>query len=210
MASKATDGKSPAPRDVGTKRPVGRPRRVIDLDQVADVAAQLYARHGYDAVSIESVAERLGVSRATLYRTIRSMDELHTVLFERSARNVELEAHALLERHKDSREALIALITFQIEASIRMREYVGVYFGWGLPADAFERWRQWATEYERLWSTAVERAAADGHLKVDDPMVATRLILGMVNWVSRWYRAEGPCTSESIAAEAIRLVLPKA
>lgn len=212
MATKATDGNipanSPAPRDAEKKRRVGRPRRVIALDQVADVAAQMYAQLGYDAVSIEAVAEQLGVSRATLYRTVRSMDELHTILFERSAQNVEIAARELLELHHDSREALVALITFQIDASIRMREYVGVYFGWGLPPDAFERWRQWAGAYERLWSTAVERAAADGHIDVDDPLVATRLMLGMVNWVSRWYRADGPHTAESIAAEAIRLVLP--
>lgn len=209
MAATSTEGEGPNAPGV-EKRPVGRPRRIIDLDQVAEVAAQLYADDGYDAVSIEAVAERLGVSRATLYRTVRSMDDLHAILFERSAQNVETEARELLALHEDSREALVALITFQVGASIRMREYVGVYFGWGLPQEAFDRWRQWASEYERLWSTAVERAAKDGHLVVDDPLVATRLILGMVNWVSRWYRPGGQHTGESIAAEAVRLILPEA
>lgn len=209
MKARQTAGTSQgdAERDVTGKRPVGRPRRVIDLDQVADVAARLYAEQGYDAVSIESVAEQLGVSRATLYRTVRSMDELHTILFERSAHNVEVDARALLDQHEDSREALIALIRFQVDASIRMREYIGVYFGWGLPPDAFDRWRHWASKYERLWATAVERAAQDGHLRVEDPSVANRLILGMVNWVSRWYRADGSYSAESIANEVIGLLL---
>ncbi|MGV9865886.1 TetR/AcrR family transcriptional regulator [Rhodococcus sp. USK10] len=191
----------------GGKRPVGRPRRVIDLDVVADVAAKLYAEKGYDAVSIESVAEELGLSRATLYRTVRSMDDLHTLLFERSARNVEVEARKLMRKIKDPREALIALIEFQVDASIRMREYAGVYFGIGLPAETYERWRKWASGYERLWTRTVERAIEGGHLRADDPLVATRLILGMVNWVSRWYSSREKYTSESIAQEAVRLIV---
>lgn len=189
------------------KRPVGRPRRAIDLDVVADVAAKLYAEKGYDAVSIESVAEELGLSRATLYRTVRSMDDLHTLLFERSARNVEVEARRLLRRITDSREALVALITFQVDASVRMREYAGVYFGIGLPAETYERWRKWASGYERLWTRTVARAIEDGHLRADDPVVATRLILGMVNWVSRWYSSREKYTSESIAQEAVRMIV---
>ncbi|UIX31976.1 TetR/AcrR family transcriptional regulator [Streptomyces sp. GQFP] len=190
-----------------SKRPVGRPRREIDLERVADVAARLYAEKGYDAVSIESVAEELGVSRATLYRTVRTMDDLHTLLFERSTRNVEVGARRLLREHKDSREALIALIAYQVDASIRMRQYVGVYFGWGLPAETYERWRHWAAGYESLWAKTVARAVEDGHLHAQDPLVATRLILGMVNWVSRWYRSSGTDTADSIALEVIRLVL---
>lgn len=207
MTSEASGSSHEEAVKPSAKRPVGRPRRIIDPSEVADATALLYHEAGYDGVSIEAVADKLGVSRATLYRTVGSMEGLHTLLFEHSVRNVEAEARALLKQRTDSRDALVDLIRFQVGASIKMRQYIGVYFGWGIPSDAYARWRQWAARYERLWSGAVQRAIDDGHLPAGDTLITTRLILGMVNWVSRWYRPSSGYSGDQIADIAVNLVL---
>lgn len=209
MLSSAAESTT-APAAPAGKRPVGRPKLTIDAEKVAAAAMKLYDEHGLDAVSIESVAEGLGVSRATLYRTIRSLDELHAILLDRVIRNVEHDARALLEEHKDAKEALIALLRFQVHASVRMRNYVNVYFGWGLSPETYAHWRDWANGYEALWSEVVGNAVKQGYLESDDIRVTTRLILGMVNWVSRWYRGKGSDNPDHIAEAAVRLVFPPA
>jgi AcrR family transcriptional regulator len=158
-------------------------------------------------VSIETVAEGLGVSRATLYRTVRSLDELNGIILDRVVNDVERDARAMLSQHDDPRAALEALIRFQIDASIRMRNYVGVYYGWGLSKDSYKHWRKWAAGYETLWTSVVDAAIRAGHLRGDDALLTTRLILGMVNWVSRWYRTSGSYDSEQIGNAAVALVL---
>ena len=45
-----------------------------------------------------------------------------------------------------------------------------------------------------------------GFLDKTDPVVATRLILGMIIWVSRWYRPSEKVTAEQIADSAIALL----
>jgi hypothetical protein len=45
-----------------------------------------------------------------------------------------------------------------------------------------------------------------GYLDEGNPTVTARLILGMIIWVSRWYRPREKITPEEIADTAIHLV----
>ncbi len=190
-----------------TPRARGRPRLDIDRDAVADAVAELFAEGGYDAVSIVETAEKLGVSRATLYRTVPTKEDLLGILFERSTREITKQVKAVIAGTGDSREQLVSLIELQADAAVRMRAYLPVFFGGGnLPQDVFARWHTWSRQYEKLWLRVVTANMADGNLERDDPVVTTRLILGMIIWVSRWYRPSESITAGQIAEAAIALI----
>jgi AcrR family transcriptional regulator len=185
----------------------GRPRLEIDRDAVADAVAELFAEGGIEAVSIADTAEKLSVSRATLYRTVPTKEDLLGILFERSTRELTERAEAALDALSDPGAQLEALITLQADAAIQMRSYMPVFFGGGgLPPDVFMRWRKWSRQYERQWAGVVEACMDAGYLDKADPLVATRLILGMIIWVSRWYRPAEKITAEQIADSAITLL----
>jgi AcrR family transcriptional regulator len=189
------------------RRPRGRPRREIDLKAVVDAAAQLFNEKGYDAVSIEAVAERLTVSRATLYRTVPTKEELLGMVLERSTADVRQLALDALARAADPQEALFGLIRMQVDAAIRLRDYLSVFFGGaGLPPDIYARWRVWAREYETLWVRAVGQAMDTGVLEVGDPKLTARLLLGMILWISRWYHPSQNLTADDITDAAIKLI----
>jgi AcrR family transcriptional regulator len=191
----------------------GRPRLEIDRDAVADAVAELFAEGGIEAVSIADTAEKLSVSRATLYRTVPTKEELLGILFERSTRELTERTDAALAATSEPADQLVALIRLQAEAAIQMRSYMPVFFGGGgLPPDVFMRWRKWSRQFEKRWSGVVSACMDAGCIDKNDPVVATRLILGMVIWVSRWYRPSEKITADEIADSAItllRLKLPK-
>ena len=58
------------------ERPRGRPRSVIVDQAIRDAAVELFAESGFEGVSVEDVAERAGVSRATIYRRYPSKVDL--------------------------------------------------------------------------------------------------------------------------------------
>ncbi|MBB3600665.1 AcrR family transcriptional regulator [Mycolicibacterium sp. BK556] len=192
----------------------GRPRLEIDRDAVADAVAELFSEGGIEAVSIADTAEKLSVSRATLYRTVPTKEELLGILFERSTRELTERTDAVLASTSEPDQQLVELIRLQAEAAIQMRSYMPVFFGGGgLPPDVFMRWRKWSRQFEKRWSTVVAACMDKGCLDKNDPVVATRLILGMIIWVSRWYRPSEKITADQIADSAItllRLKLPKA
>jgi AcrR family transcriptional regulator len=192
-------------------RPRGRPRSEIDLDVVADVVAGLFVEGGMDAVSIGGAAQRLDVSRATLYRTVPNKKDLVGILFERSAAQLTELASAVVEADITTRDKLIRLIELQVEAAVRMRGYMPVFFGGGgLPADVFDRWHSWSRDYEAIWTRCVEQAMDEGALERTHGVAATRLILGMCLWVSRWYRPNEATDTAGIARAATRLLFPDA
>ncbi len=196
----------PAGGDGPRKR--GRPRRDIDPDAVADAVATLFAEGGAEAVSIVDAAEKLNVSRATLYRSVPTREHLMGVLFERSTRELTEQAKAVLAEDKSPREHLEQLIRLQVDAAIRMRQYLPVFFGGGeLPKDVFSRWHEFSQHFESLWVDVVAAAMRDGQLAADDPVITARLLLGQCNWVSRWYRDDDRYTSRAIADAAINLLL---
>jgi AcrR family transcriptional regulator len=190
-----------------TSRPRGRPRKEIDLKAVAEAVAVLFAEGGYDAVSIEAVAERLAISRATLYRTVPTKEELLGILFEQSTSELYGGARRLIASTSDPADALFGLIRLHVTAAIDMRHYLTVFFGGAdLPPEVYFRWRRWSHDYEKLWVKVVRQAMKAGVIASAKPQLTTRLLLGMVIWVSRWYRPSEGLTADEIAEEVMRLV----
>jgi AcrR family transcriptional regulator len=193
--------------ETGIKRPRGRPRLEINLEAVADAVGELFASGGYEAVSIGSTAEKLNVSRATLYRTVPTKEDLLGVLFERGTGELTEHAREIILRERRPHPQMLALVRLQVDAAIRMRRYMSVFFGGaGLPPDVFERWHSWSRQYEALWVASIKKAMKAGVLETADPVVTTRLVLGMCIWVSRWYRPNEGYGNDEIAEAAIRLL----
>ncbi len=188
-------------------RPRGRPRLDIDPDAVADAVAELFAEGGLEAVSILDTAEKLSVSRATLYRTVPTKEHLIGILFERSTGELTRNARASVKEIDDPAERLLNLVRLQVDAAIRMRRYMPVFFGGGdLPPDVYERWHKWSREYEKIWVAVVKDNMEAGALASADPVITARLLLGSCIWVSRWYRPKDKYSPEEITEVALNLV----
>lgn len=178
------------------------------MEEVARVAAQLFSEGGYGAVSIEAVAERLSVSRATLYRTVPTKEDLLGSVLERYTTDLGDRARKAIDAEDDPRAMLENLLRIQVDAAIRTKEFFTVVAGGtGVQSDSYRRWQKWSHEYESIWEDAVARAIDAGVLAQGDPVVTTRLLLGMAIWVSRWYRDSEGRTAEEIADVAVRLIL---
>jgi hypothetical protein len=114
---------------------------------------------------------------------------------------------AIKEDGRTARERLDALIRVQIGAAIRTRDYLFVFFGreW-LEDDVYEDWREFTHGFEKdIWERVVADAIAEGSLPARDPKTATRLMIGMLVWICRWYRP-GKTDVAELQAEAIRLL----
>ena len=192
----------PAPR----KR--GRPPRTIEPDAVVDAVERLFAAGGLDAVTIERTAAELGVSRATLYRSVPSKADLLGLHFVRMTQELDRAARqATSARGATPRERLIGLIRVQIEAAVKMRDYFFVYFdGSQLPEAVYRDWRRWADDYEKVWIKTVGNAIKAGDLSPGDTLLTTRLILGMTIWVANWFRTREGVTEADVEGRTVELL----
>jgi AcrR family transcriptional regulator len=197
-----SDVSPPVPR----KR--GRPPRAIETGAVIEAVDRLFAEGGIDAVTIERTATELGVSRATLYRTVPSKAHLLGIHFEWMRQDLDEAARAAISAPGATpRNRLVGLIRVQIDAAVRMRDYFFVYFdGTQLPEGVYQHWRRWADDYERVWIDTVAKAIRAGVLPRGDPLLTTRLILGQTIWVANWFRPKEGFTPTQIQDRALQVL----
>lgn len=77
MSAQAADtgaDASPVPRPVG--RPPGRPRNAVADTAILDAALDELAERGFGGMSIESIAQRAGVAKTTVYRRWATREDL--------------------------------------------------------------------------------------------------------------------------------------
>jgi AcrR family transcriptional regulator len=145
------------------------------LDAYLDAAARCLARHGVTRTTVPDVAREMGVSRATVYRQVGTMDRLGALLF---AREVHRLLH-LLPPHVTGLggvDAVVRMATLVVEAArdhpvLRKvladePEVAGSYLTLGLPA-VVERVRPVLVPLLRTGAAAGELADVDADVLAD-------------------------------------------
>jgi len=64
------------PASVPPGRPPGRPRSAVADEAIREAAVELFAERGFEGLSVDDVATRAGVSKATIYRRYPSKVDL--------------------------------------------------------------------------------------------------------------------------------------
>ncbi|MGB3480591.1 MAG: mycofactocin system transcriptional regulator [Mycobacterium sp.] len=100
-------------------------KRSTTRDHIADVAIDLFCTHGFDAVSVDDVAQAAGIARRTLFRYYASKSAIPWGDFDVHLAQLR-ELFAAIDPDVPVREALrsglLAFNTFDEEEAIRHRE----------------------------------------------------------------------------------------
>jgi AcrR family transcriptional regulator len=81
--------KAPTTDERGPPRPPGRPRDPQADRAILDAAIELFVKQGYEAMSMEGIADRAGVGKTTIYRRWPSKEELVVDAIEELIMDVE-------------------------------------------------------------------------------------------------------------------------
>ncbi len=176
----------------------GRPG--YDLDSLLAFVVQVFNERGYDGTSMEDLSARLGISKSAIYHHVsgkeellrlsvdRALDALFAVLDEPAARQgraVDRLEHVV----RGSCEVLVKELPF-VTLLLRVRGNTGA------ERDALARRR----EFDRIVSDLVRLGAEEGDLRADvDPALAARLLFGMVNSLTEWYRPDRGLAAADLA-----------
>ncbi len=165
-------------------------------------AAEIFERKGVSGTSMEDIAQAAGIKREGVYYYFKSRgDILLEVILPQSKslhRNLERicrssmspveKLHGAIENHLD------AFNPAYLEMSVALRE---THF---TTNDEKQREiRQLWDSYSNLWTGLVAEGQEKGTFKPDlDPKMVAFGLLGMCNWVSRWYDPSKNTTIEEI------------
>lgn len=180
------------------------PNRAPREQQIIDAAAVVFHEKGYDASTIQDIADAVGILKGSLYYYIDSKEDL---LFE-----VLRDAHHDSMRHLahwqqvdgDVLLRLRAFIEGHVRANILNHIKAGVFFH-DFRSLSPERQRAIIHDrdaYDAYARDLIRQGQADGLIAPEvDAKMAALALMGMMNWVYQWYRPddEGGSTPEEVA-----------
>jgi TetR/AcrR family transcriptional regulator, cholesterol catabolism regulator len=210
MAADA-EGPGSATSGIGQRRAAalaeGSPAYRAKRREVIHAAATVFAEKGFEAATLNDVAELVGTDRATLYYYFRGKDELlHEAVRTGTAANLtEVERILKLDEPPDEKLRLIVeRLLFSYEEDY---PYMYVYIQEHMRKVASED-DSWAKEMTRLTRRfesvslqLIKQAVAEGRFREDvRPELAANALFGMINWTHRWFRPGKRLSSEELSA----------
>ena len=177
----------------------GRPG--YDRETLINKATEVFVSRGYDGMSMDTVARELGITKSAIYHHVKSKEELLRLAINRGtdalASAVESESHrqdlSALERLRHAvHSSVLILIEYHHSVTLLLR----VRGNSAVERDALEQRRQIDMKIRALVTAAIE----EGGIRADfPPGLVTRLLFGMVNSITEWYRPGYPVAPETIA-----------
>ena len=190
-------------------RPLDRGQvRAIKRDAVLRAAAQLFNEFGYHETSLAMVAERLQVTKPTLYYYIQNKEE---ILFECVRLGLELLRSAIADATASGGTALDQLKAAMHEyALIVTRDFGMCLIRVGedpLAPESRKKLRRLKAELDHEFRALIEQAIAEGLLAPCDPKLAAFTLAGALSWIGRWYDPHGPLSAEAVARDSTALLM---
>ena len=171
-------------------------------------AADTFSERGYRATTLDDLAAAAGISRATFYSYFPSKDELLRRMYQQVTSSTQAAIERIAAEDIPVPEKLRRIIRYQVTYLAAHKPLVQVFFSelFSLPPAMGRS----VTRANRAYSEVIERVVAEGvrtgELIPLDPKRFTYALVGMCNWMYRWYRPEGKWTPDVIAEEFIRVL----
>ncbi|OBB99579.1 TetR/AcrR family transcriptional regulator [Gordonia sp. 852002-50395_SCH5434458] len=188
-------------------RKTGRPGRPgYDLDSLLAVAVKVFNDKGYDGTSMDVLADRLGISKSSIYHHVSGKQELLELALNRALNAlfaVTTEAQATEGKYIDRLEYLVRR---SVEILVAELPYVTlllrVHGNTAVERRALARRK----EFDAFVSNLVASAADEGELQPDvDPALVARLLFGTVNSLIEWYRPKAGTSADDLADAVVAL-----
>jgi AcrR family transcriptional regulator len=175
------------------------------------IAAKLFLERGYDSTSMQEIADEMGILKGSVYHYVRTKEDLLWMIVEPRFSELVDNAGAIFEQHD---RPVLERVGLALEAHAHSYAAHYPYMFVTIREDGrtispkrrkhFEGLQQ---DYYQLWKAALSEGVDSGELRSDlDTSTVVHGIFGMLNWMFRWFRPDGPMTAEDVGRTFASLV----
>ena len=178
-------------------------RERLTQKAIVSAAAELFARNGFGASSLDDIAAALGATKGALYYHIKNKEEILRLIFLTVLTASEEPLSRLVKADLPPTEKLRRAIEHQASTATDRSPAMTVFFHeqahltGPFAKEILLRKKAYAHYFEQIIIEGQEMGAFQSDI---DPRLATFGLLGMCNSLSQWYRSEGPFSPAQIAA----------
>ncbi len=182
----------------------------VRKQKIIDTAIRVFHEKGFRTATLDDVASELGLTKAALYHYVVSKEELLSTIYIQALKSFSLNADDIGVKELSPAEKLRLLIRNHIiHIIIGNLPMFAVFFSEEnqLPPDDFQKIREEKRKYTRVVQAIIEDGIRQGQFRPIDSKLQTYAIIGMCNWLYKWYKPENsPYTPDEIADHFIALL----
>jgi AcrR family transcriptional regulator len=188
---------------------VERPRREsYSLDELLSVVVRVFNERGYDATSMEDLARATGRTKSSIYHHVTGKEQLLSLAVGRAVDAL----FAVLDEPASTTGPAVSRLEHVVRRSAQVLAeqlpYVTLLLrvrgNTAVEREALDRRRT----FDRRLSALVAEAVREGDVRADlDPRLVTRLLFGMVNSLTEWYRPGGEHGRQDVEDALVTLAL---
>ncbi|MDI3388545.1 TetR/AcrR family transcriptional regulator [Streptomyces sp. B-S-A8] len=160
--------------------------------EIVRTATELLSSYGYQGMSLEGVAERTDIAKATLYHYFASKDDLVSAALESLTEEVltRLDARRRTVSDASATEQLRALVDEQILILTETAPEVATVFSWpkSWPELFDEPMKDMRRRHDAVFRTVAEEGLRRGEFNCSNINVALQCLHGILNQSSVWIR----------------------
>jgi AcrR family transcriptional regulator len=193
-----------------TRRAHAPEHRTPRREEILDVAAELFAERGYDAVSLVDIAQAVGLSKPTLYHYFDRKEAILGTIIVSTIRSLNEFVRAAIAGIESPEDRLVAFLEAQADFFEQHQTWFQVLltrFNSVTEPRVRDLAVEWRVNYENTIKGIIRDGIASGAFRTTSPNSVVRAVLASVYWLARWYRPDGPKRARDIAREYAGVLL---
>lgn len=175
-------------------------------------SAKLISQKGYKTVSLQEIANKVGLHKSTLFHYFKNKEKLLRCILEKSVDQVNVTLQQIIQnRELTPEEKLREAIGNHLTLLIEHFDNVNIYLNElrSLSKKNQVRYLQKRRRYEKDFEKIVVEMKKNGYFHGLNTKIVTYGILGMLNWVAKWYRSDGPLSIQEVTNIFYRMLSPQ-
>jgi AcrR family transcriptional regulator len=178
--------------------------------KIIDTAAALFHKQGYRSTSLDDVSKELGITKAAIYHYVSSKEKLLSRIYIQALENIFRNTYKIAGKDLPPDATLRLIIQNHIKGIIiQSISMFSVFFTEEnqLPQKEFKKILDEKKKYTQIVEKIIEDGISQGIFRKADPRLQANAIIGMCNWVYKWYKpGKSPYTPDQIADHFVSLL----
>lgn len=176
-----------------------RPSRWNDI---VEAAAEIFREKGFAAASLEDIASAVGIWKGSLYHYIDSKEDLLFAVVKEPAERILEEVQHIAELDLPASEKLRQAALTHARILDETFVYATVYLQEIAGRQRYKEWAERDRLYLRALTSIIEEGIEQGDFAPGIPArTATLTFIGALNWMTHWYKPNGPLPASAIAEQ---------
>ena len=178
-------------------------------DIITEMAAALFKERGYAAVSMNDIAEKVGMRAASLYNHIKSKEDILQDICFRFAHEYVTQLNIIAQSDMTASDKIAAIIDLHVTLSTQDSAAIIITnYEWKHLSEPYlSDFKTLRKSYEKQFLDIITEGMQNGILRNIDPNVVMFSILSALRWIPFWYNESRGVTVDDLKSNIKTLIL---